>query len=285
MEAVGRQTGAQLFSMGGLRRLLSALPRAACVLIACALPWQDATNPQETPGDDLLDGSTVSAGTFASAPPGDWYRSAPSPKAAMTSARPDVAQQPAPSAETARLAPRFALGLAPSNTPADKHSLAVQLQRELLRVGCYEGEAAGAWTATSRRAAKAFLDAVNAALPSEEPDAVLLALVRVAPGRVCGAGCPAGQTRAAEQCVPDALTAARRPPGAGAFHAASGEMDQRPPAAQAAVPTPVPDEAAPAPPTPVVSAPPKGARPASIKPAMVPSGIGLSVFTQSRLGF
>ncbi|HEY7083226.1 MAG TPA: putative peptidoglycan binding domain-containing protein, partial [Hyphomicrobiaceae bacterium] len=46
--------------------------------------------------------------------------------------------------------------------PRDRDSLARELQKELRRVGCYEGELNGVWTPATRRAMKTFTDRVNA---------------------------------------------------------------------------------------------------------------------------
>src|SRR5712671_908557 len=64
-----------------------------------------------------------------------------------------------------------------SAIPKDRDTLARELQKELRRVGCYDGELNGAWTPSTRRAMKAFTDRVNATLPIEEPDGVLFAMV------------------------------------------------------------------------------------------------------------
>jgi hypothetical protein len=94
--------------------------------------------------------------------------------------------------------------------PGDRAGIARELQRELKRVGCYWGELNGAWTPATRKAAKSFTERINAALP-DEPDLVLLTLVQAQQGEVCGAGCPAGQTLAADgRCLPTALLGARR---------------------------------------------------------------------------
>jgi hypothetical protein len=94
----------------------------------------------------------------------------------------------------------------------DRVSLARELQRELRRVGCYEGDLNGMWTPATRKAAKAFTDRINAALPAEEPDPILLRLVQDQQERACGAGCPAGEAPAADgRCVPAAILAARKP--------------------------------------------------------------------------
>jgi hypothetical protein len=94
----------------------------------------------------------------------------------------------------------------------DRVSLARDLQRELRRVGCYEGEVNGVWTTSTRRAMKSFTDRVNATLPLEEPDHVLLALVRNYPDNTCGKPCPAGQGLSdAGRCVPIAMLARGAP--------------------------------------------------------------------------
>ena len=61
--------------------------------------------------------------------------------------------------------------------PADR-TLIRDLQRELKRVGCYEGEIDGVWTRSTRDAMERFTDLANAKLPTHEPDIILLSLVR-----------------------------------------------------------------------------------------------------------
>ena len=93
-----------------------------------------------------------------------------------------------------------------SSHPVDRAGFARELQRELARVGCYDGEINGAWTTSTRQAMKAFIERVNAALPTNHPDAVLLTLVRGHGGKACGTSCPAGQGRAdTGRCVPTAI--------------------------------------------------------------------------------
>src|SRR6478752_5375827 len=77
--------------------------------------------------------------------------------------------------------------------PRGRNTIGHQLQEELRRVGCYRGELNGVWTTSTRRAMQEFLERVNAVLPIDRPDGVLLALVKGHPGKVCGAPCPAGQ--------------------------------------------------------------------------------------------
>ena len=64
-------------------------------------------------------------------------------------------------------------------------ALARDLQKELKRVGCYDGEINGWWNAASKHAMSVFTERVNASLPVEEPDYILLALVQSHNGTGC----------------------------------------------------------------------------------------------------
>src|SRR5262249_7094987 len=87
--------------------------------------------------------------------------------------------------------------------PKDRDSLARELQQELRRVGCYEGEVNGVWPPATRRAMKTFTDRVNATLPIDEPDAVLFAMVQGQQDRVCGKPCPNDQGLSEDgRCLP-----------------------------------------------------------------------------------
>ena len=77
--------------------------------------------------------------------------------------------------------------------PKDQGTLARELQRELKRVGCYHGEVNGEWTSSTRRAAKDFVDRVNAMLPIVQPDPILYVMVKGKSEQVCGSACPTGQ--------------------------------------------------------------------------------------------
>ena len=91
----------------------------------------------------------------------------------------------------------------------DRHELARALQRELQRVGCYNGSANGEWNLQSKQAIRVFLDRVNAALPINEPDQILLALVKGQVGAVCGKICPEGRGSAESgRCPPNVDVAA-----------------------------------------------------------------------------
>jgi peptidoglycan hydrolase-like protein with peptidoglycan-binding domain len=123
------------------------------------------------------------------------------------------------------LAPRSADAVASRTAaiPRDRDKLVRELQKELRRVGCYEGELSGVWTPATRRAMKTFTDRVNATLPIDEPDAVLFAMVQSQPDRVCGKPCPIDQGLGEDgRCLPNAILAkaASKPsPSAVATHA------------------------------------------------------------------
>lgn len=114
----------------------------------------------------------------------------------------------------------------PTSIPGDPVSLTRELQRELRRVGCYEGEINGSWTPASRRAMKTFTDRVNASLPMDRPDYILLRLVQSSPERVCAAGCPSGQSMSGKgHCLPDAVLAQATRRGQPPLPATSGKAN------------------------------------------------------------
>src|SRR5262245_12886239 len=96
---------------------------------------------------------------------------------------------------------------------ADRAQLSRDLHKELKRVGCYEGEISGVWSSVSRQAMRRFTEAVNAKLPVEEPDLVLLRLVQGQAQRVCA--CPAGPGEAKPSCAPPLGTAETGKPTTG----------------------------------------------------------------------
>lgn len=100
-----------------------------------------------------------------------------------------------------------------SSKPGDgetRAQLARDLQTELKRVGCYAGEITGSWTPSTKRAMATFMERVNATLPVEEPDYILLTMVQGHSNIACGAGCPAGQTTGTDgRCMPQGVIAAR----------------------------------------------------------------------------
>lgn len=100
-----------------------------------------------------------------------------------------------------------------SSKPGDRRTrvqLTRDLQAELKRVGCYGGEITGAWSHSTKRAMRAFMERVNATLPIEDPDYILLTLVQGHVAQACGVGCPSGQTPSESgRCLPNAVVAAR----------------------------------------------------------------------------
>ncbi len=144
--------------------------------------------------------------------------------------------------------------------PDDRAALARALQRELKRVGCYNGEITGVWTTSSRMAMKSFIERVNASLPIDNADPVLLSLVQGHRERACGAPCPAGQTAAESGvCLPNGVLAkaAKEAPGA--------KSDTLPDAAQAGA-------LALAAPADTPKADPKAPAPNASRPAAAPPG-------------
>jgi hypothetical protein len=194
--------------MGKASGLFLAAAGAASLIVACVIPWQDSANvvvsppPQGdisiTPAGETTPGAIVASG-----------------QAVLRAGRSPAADEPAPPPELATLAPRTALGPPQKEgpLPPDRIWLGRELQRELVRVGCYEGELNGIWTPAARKAMKAFTDRVNAALPTDEPDYILLALVQGYRDKVCGMTCPAGEGLSeGGRCVPNAILAAKKPP-------------------------------------------------------------------------
>jgi hypothetical protein len=70
-------------------------------------------------------------------------------------------------------------------------NLVRQLQHELMRVGCYEGDINGIWTASTRQALEALVGQLNAKLPTAQPEPAHLALVQGQQARICN-HCPPG---------------------------------------------------------------------------------------------
>lgn len=89
-----------------------------------------------------------------------------------------------------------------------RRDLSRTIQGELKRVGCYDGEIDGVWAGSTRKAMKSFTDRINASLPVEEPDYILLTLLQGHSSRACGTGCPTGQVLVGDgRCQPQAVVA------------------------------------------------------------------------------
>lgn len=125
------------------------------------------------------------------APAGDWRPS-----------RDRVAANPA-HAEAQPVGP----GVRPPDDDA-RRVLTRAIQGELKRLGCYDGLADGSWSPATRRAMGTFNERVNASLPIDEPDYILLTLLQGQSGRVCDRSCPSGQVLLADgRCTPRAVMA------------------------------------------------------------------------------
>ena len=96
----------------------------------------------------------------------------------------------------------------PPPAALDRAALTKQIQHHLKRIGCYQGAIDGVWSPSVRRAMKAFTNRVNATLPIERADDILLAMLQNHEQVACGLACPVGQSLASDnRCVPNALVA------------------------------------------------------------------------------
>ncbi|MGQ0672166.1 MAG: hypothetical protein ACT4N2_04705 [Hyphomicrobium sp.] len=96
-----------------------------------------------------------------------------------------------------------------SSKPGDGHAryeLVLDIQRELKRAGCYGGTLSGSWSAITKRAMASFMERVNATLPIEDPDYILLTLIKGQANATC-VSCPLGQSLSDGRCVPNAIIA------------------------------------------------------------------------------
>jgi peptidoglycan hydrolase-like protein with peptidoglycan-binding domain len=109
------------------------------------------------------------------------------------------------------------------NDPAARYKLITDIQQQLKRLGCYYGRIDGDWGVGSKDAMRSFTERVNAELPIDEPDYLLLTLLQSHNGKVCGE-CPPGLEFGANgQCVPQATIAQSRPGDGTPQSAGSGE--------------------------------------------------------------
>jgi hypothetical protein len=103
---------------------------------------------------------------------------------------------------------RVPVGGSNGSAPLDRPALTREIQRQLKRIGCYRGDASGAWTASAREAMKTLTERVNASLPVDQPDPVLLAMVQSQAPGACRPDCPQGQRKAHDgRCLPQAVAA------------------------------------------------------------------------------
>jgi hypothetical protein len=130
----------------------------------------------------IVTGATVAIWTASTAPDPKAADSGvplvrvPSPPASGTSPASSAIQPVTSSAVTTPLSGRASITRA--------------LQSKLQRAGCYDGQVNGYWTARSKDAMARFVDRLNAKLPVEQPDEVLLALMENNPRASCSAEMP-----------------------------------------------------------------------------------------------
>jgi peptidoglycan hydrolase-like protein with peptidoglycan-binding domain len=177
-----------------------------------------------------------------------------------------VPPRPVPAAAPAPIkppVPQPAVAPMPRDGQGSQGSIARQLQGELKRVGCYNGELNGVWTTSTRLAMQNFTERVNARLPIDKPDYILLSLVQSQQKRVCegpetaDAG-PARTPPAATVAPPAVAAVAPRlvaPPVQAARPPAKIERESSAPVNSSAQPPPL----APAPVLAVRAAPPEDA--------------------------
>ena len=128
----------------------------------------------------ILAGAGIAANVVClGLPPRQPVEAARSHQAAMVITLPARQAMPAAKPQAPQQLP---VALPQSGEPG---SLVRQLQGALKRVGCYDGEVDGVWGSSSRLAMKAFTERVNAKLPTDKPDHILLALVQGHRDRVC----------------------------------------------------------------------------------------------------
>ena len=163
-------------------RLAKPKPSATEVPVVTALTSAEAraAKPQTAPASDVNESQTLA------------FLSQPSALTQAADAR--IIEKPWTAQVTVAsdAAPRKMTSSKPT-TEEQRYELVRDIQRELKRVGCYEGAADGQWSGATKRAMGTFTDRVNASLPFEQPDLILLTLVKGQRGMTCGKDCPSGQ--------------------------------------------------------------------------------------------
>jgi hypothetical protein len=200
----------------GFVLLVAGLAAAAYVVV----PWaSDTSEPDQLPNfSDAAKLLPASGGSEVAVVTPEPQPSAQPARVAAAPERTPVPSFSAPVVVTLAQRPSEPAAPMPQKAgavPRDRDAIGRELQKELKRVGCYEGELNGAWTPSTRQAMKAFTDRVNATLPTDEPDSILLTLVQAYQDKVCGKPCPAGQGLSeAGRCVPTAILARAAKKGA-----------------------------------------------------------------------
>jgi hypothetical protein len=130
---------------------------------------------------------------------------APAPMLAVQ--RTVVGWQPVVSATTVAIKSGSGASSLKPKDSTSRYKLVVEIQRNLKKRGCYWGRIDGSWGAGSKYAMQEFIVRINATLPIEQPDYVLLTLLQANGDKSCGA-CPSGHTATVGgSCVPQTITA------------------------------------------------------------------------------
>jgi hypothetical protein len=167
-------------------------------IVAQATVLEPETVPAEAPGLRKPVISPAAAAAIAPALP---------PRSATTARPANVL--PDVTIKTGEQAP--AAPVAAKSAPDAQRRLALAIQTELKRVGCYTGRIDGSWGDRSRSAMETFIERVNASLPTREPDVFLLSLIRGQNGNVCGQPCASGQVFFNGRCTAREVLADARP--------------------------------------------------------------------------
>lgn len=135
--------------------------------------------------------------------------------------------------------------------PTDRHALSRQIQKELARLSCYEGALNGVWTPATRESMRTFLVAVNAQLPTDQPDEALLSLLQAQQDATCGA--PSSPDKTTDSVVIAAPAAPYRIAGqAPPLASLTADPPAAPSPASPAIAPPAEPTAAPSRPPPVI---------------------------------
>lgn len=124
---------------------------------------------------------------------GSW-RSAASPRPSLSPR--ELATQSAASVPAAA----SSRGVAPpvvsrSSERSYEANLATSIQQELVRVGCYAGNADGSWDEGTRSAMRAFNASVRVKLATDRPDYILLTLLQGHSAKACTRACDGDAAR------------------------------------------------------------------------------------------
>lgn len=137
--------------------------------------------------------------------------------------------------------------LADSPSASHQVTLVSSIQQELIRVGCYAGQANGSWNDRTRLAMQAFNASVHVSLETGRPDYILLTLLQGHNGRACSRPC--AEHDGGGSCIDTAIEARAVPLPAASKSAGSGTVKGEGRTTAAAVSSPITVPKAPVPST------------------------------------